>query len=281
MDGHASAPAAGTILNALATGIGGAFAIDRETTATVELTDDGDVTGDIVDAPAADTGLIERCVERVVAEYGDGQGARVRTDSEVPMAAGLKSSSAAANAVVLATLDALDRDVPREDALEIGVRAAQDVGISITGCAAGAHASMFGGAVVADNTKNEFLGGGEVAWDVLVWMPAERAFSSDANAERCERVAPMAEVVADLALDGAYERAMTVNGFAFCAALDFPTDPLLDALPHADGVSLSGSGSSYTAVGKRDQLEKVQEAWSEYDGDTWLTTSRTDGARRE
>jgi shikimate kinase len=279
MKGTASAPAAGTILNALATGIGGAFAIDRETSATVELTDGEAMTGEIVDAPDADTYLIERCVELVIEQYGDGRGAQVRTESEVPMAAGLKSSSAAANAVVLATLDALDCAIPREEALEIGVRAARDAGITITGCAAGARASMFGGAVVADNTKNELLGHGDVVWDVLVWMPAERAFSADANAERCERVAPMAELVADLALGGEYERAMTVNGFAFCAALDFPTGPLLDALPHADGVSLSGSGSSYTAVGEREELEKVQKAWDDYEGDTWLTTTRTDGAR--
>ncbi|HET7324271.1 MAG TPA: shikimate kinase, partial [Halococcus sp.] len=86
--------------------------------------------------------------------------------------------------------------------------------------------------------------------------------------------------VSDLALGGDYERAMTVNGFAFCAALDFPTHPLLDALPHADGVTLSGSGSSYTAVGEREELEKVQKAWDDYEGNTWLTRTRTDGAQR-
>jgi len=279
MNGTASAPAAGTILNALATGTGGAFAIGHETTATVELTTDGDVTGEIVDAPAADTGLVERCVELVIENYGDEQGGRVTTESDVPMGAGLKSSSAAANAAVLATLDALDRHISREDALEIGIRAARDIGVTITGCAAGARASMFGGVVVADNTTNELLGRGDAAWDVLVWMPPEPAFSADANGERCERIAPMADLAADLALDGVYERAMTVNGFAFCAALDFPTDPLLDALPHVDGVSLSGSGSSYAAVGKADELRKVQNAWDDYEGNTWLTRTRTDGAR--
>ena len=279
MKGHASAPGAGTILNALATGTGGAFAIDRETTSTVELTDDDAITGEIEGAPDADTYLIERCVELVVDAHGDGEGGRVRTASEVPMAAGLKSSSAAANAVVLATLDALGREIPREEALDLGIQAAKDAGITITGCAAGARASMFGGAVVADNTTNELLHADDVDWDVLVWMPDERAFSADADIERCERVAPLADLVADLAFEGAYERAMTVNGFAFCAALDFPTDPLLDALPHAAGTSLSGSGSSYTAVGEREALEKVQEAWDDYEGDTWLTTTRTDGAR--
>lgn len=74
---------------------------------------------------------------------------------------------------------------------------------------------------------------------------------------------------------------MTVNGLAFCAALDFPTAPAMAALEHVAGVSLSGTGPSYVAVGERDQLTKVQEAWNEYDGDTWLTTSRTDGARTE
>lgn len=290
MDGRASAPAAGTIVNALATGRGSAFAIDRETTARVELTG-GDVSGTIAGAPDADTRLIERCVELVVQEYGDGQGAQVKTESEVPMAAGLKSSSAAANATVLATCDALGVTVgergdggaalSRADAARLGVRAAREVGVTVTGAFDDASASMLGGVTVTDNTADEVLARGTVDWDVLVWTPDERAFSTDADVARCERVAPVVEVALERALDGAYGRAMTVNGLAFCAALDFPTEPAMAALEHVSAVSLSGTGPSYVAVGERDQLTKVQEAWNEYDGDTWLTTSRTDGARTE
>ncbi|GAA0469088.1 shikimate kinase [Halococcus dombrowskii] len=287
MDGRASAPAAGTVINALATGRGSAFAIDRETTATVELSGGGDVTGTIAGAPDADTRLIERCVELVVEQYGDGQGGWVETESEVPMAAGLKSSSAAANATVLATCDALGVTVGEggalssEDAARLGVRAARDVGVTVTGAFDDASASMLGGVTVTDNTADELLARGTVDWDVLVWTPDERAFSADADVERCERVAPVVEVATEQALAGGYERAMTVNGLAFCAALDFPTAPAMAALEHVAGVSLSGTGPSYVAVGERDQLTKVQEAWNEYDGDTWLTTSRTDGARTE
>lgn len=287
MDGRASAPAAGTVINALATGRGSAFAIDRETTATVELSGGGDVTGTIAGAPDADTRLIERCVELVVEQYGDGQGGWVETESEVPMAAGLKSSSAAANATVLATCDALgvavgeDGALARADAARLGVRAARDVGVTVTGAFDDASASMLGGVTVTDNTADELLARGTVDWDVLVWTPDERAFSADADVERCERVAPVVEVATEQALAGGYERAMTVNGLAFCAALDFPTAPAMVALEHVAGVSLSGTGPSYVAVGERDQLTKVQEAWNEYDGDTWLTTSRTDGARTE
>lgn len=281
MEGRAAAPAAGTVLNALATGTGSAFAIDVYTTATVTLTDTDDVTGTIAGAPDADTRLIERCVELVTERFGDGQGGTVETESDVPMASGLKSSSAAANATVLATLDALDAtdELSREDACRLGVEAARDVGVTITGAFDDASASMLGGVTVTDNTSDELLARDEPDWDVLVWTPPERSFSADADVERCKQIAPMADLVADLALDGAYSRAMTVNGLAFCAALGFPTDPLVEAMPHAEGVSLSGTGPSFTAIGDRSDLERIEDIWSTREGTTWLTTTQTDGAR--
>ncbi|KAB1196445.1 MULTISPECIES: shikimate kinase [Haloferax] len=287
MHGRAAALGAGTILNALATGTGSAFAIDAETTATVELDDSDDVRGTIAEAPDADTRLVERCVELVVEQYGDGEGGTVETESDVPMAAGLKSSSAAANATVLATLDAVgasvgrgpDDDITRIDACRLGVRAAREVGVTVTGAFDDASASMLGGVVVTDNTEDELVARDEPDWDVLVWTPPEQAFSADADVSRCEDVASMANLVAELALEGRYAEAMTVNGLAFSAALDFPTDPAVEAMPLADGVSLSGTGPSVVAVGDRDGLEQVQERWDARDGETRLTTTRTDGAR--
>ncbi|CAI50082.2 shikimate kinase, archaeal-type [Natronomonas pharaonis DSM 2160] len=280
MEGRAAAPAAGTVLNALANGYGSAFAIDAYTEATVTLDDTGSVTGEIADAPDADTRLIERCVEAVVERFGDGQGGHVRTESDVPMASGLKSSSAAANATVLATLAALDVDLDREAACRIGVDAARDVGVTVTGAFDDASASMLGGVTVTDNTSDELLQRDEPDWDVLVYTPDERAFSADADADRCERIAPMADVVYELARDGDYERAMCVNGFAFCAALGYPTDPLVEALPAA-AASLSGTGPSYTAVGDRETLESLETTWSNREGHTWLTTTQQTGATRK
>jgi shikimate kinase len=284
--GRAVALGAGTVLNALATGTGSAFAIDAETTATVTLDDSTDVDGDVDGAPDADTRLIERCVELVVEEFGDGEGGHVYTESDVPMAAGLKSSSAAANATVVATLDALGVDVgddeatvSRVDACRLGVRAAREAGVTVTGAFDDASASMLGGVTVTDNAADELLRRDERDWDVLVWTPPERAFSADAPVERCERVAPMAELVAELALDGRYGEAMTVNGLAFSAALGFPTDPAVEAMPHVAGVSLSGTGPSVVAVGATEELEQVHDYWNEREGTTWLTTTRTDGAR--
>jgi shikimate kinase len=281
MQGAAAAPAAGTVLNALATGRGAAFAIDEYTTATVDLRPAGGVEGTVAGRPGADTRLIERCVERCVERFGDGQGGTVRTESEVPMAAGLKSSSAAANAAVLATLDALGAAdaVSREDAARIGVEAARDAGVTVTGAFDDASASMLGGVTVTDNTSDELLARAEREWDVLVYTPPERAYSADADVARCERVAPVADLVAELALDGRFARAMTVNGLAFCAALDFSADPIVEAMDRAAGVSLSGTGPSFTAVGDREALERVAADWREREGRTWLTTTQTEGTR--
>ncbi|RQG99014.1 shikimate kinase [Natrarchaeobius oligotrophus] len=288
MDGRAVAPAAGTVLNALATGVGSAFAIDLETTATVDLTDDGEIDAEVVDQPDADTALVERCVERTLAEYADPAGldesdvgARVQTESEVPMASGLKSSSAAANATVLATLDALavSDAVDRIDACRIGVRAARDAGVTVTGAFDDASASMLGGVTVTDNAADELLARDVLDCHALVYTPPEQSFSADADVSACQRIAPVADLVEELALEGRYGEAMTVNGFAFCGALGFSTGPMIDALPDVAGVSLSGTGPSYVAVGDRTTLEDVERRWRERDGTTRLLRTRTDGTR--
>ncbi|MGM0446941.1 MAG: shikimate kinase [Methanobacteriota archaeon] len=297
MEGRAAALGAGTVLNALATGTGAAFGIDVETRATVELDPEADgVEGEIAEDAAADTDLIERCVALATDRWGHGEGGRVRTDSDVPLAAGLKSSSAAANATVLATCDALglavgdDPDDPAVDvtrlaACRLGVRAAREAGVTVTGAFDDATASMLGGVTVTDNGADELRSRETVHWDVLVWTPPERAYSADADVARCQAVAPMADLVADLALDGRYGEAMTVNGLAFSAALGFDADPAVEAMPHATAVSLSGTGPSVVAVANPadpdTDLDAVADAWADRPGTLRRTTTRNDGAAVE
>ena len=295
MDGVAAAPGAGTVLNALATGTGSAFAIDLETRAEVHLEPGGDIEATIANAPKADTALIERCVSLTTEQYGAGEGGRVRTAGEIPIAGGLKSSSAAANATVLATLDALDvtleqsaddtlgdespASVSRLDACRIGVEAARETGVTVTGAFDDASASMLGGVTVTHNDNDRLVSRDSVEWDVLVWTPPERAYSADADVEECAAVAPVAEVAAKLARQGKYGSAMTVNGLAFSAALGFPTDPAVEAMPHTAGVSLSGTGPSVVAVGDRGNFTQVRDDWEDRPGTVRLTTTNTEGAR--
>lgn len=283
MDGRAVAPGAGTVLCALATGVGSAFAIDLDVTASVSLDASSErVTGVVAEDADADTSLVERCVELAVSEYGeDDYGGRVETESEIPMAGGLKSSSAAANATVLATLDALGvaDDVARVDACRLGVRAARETSVTVTGAFDDASASMLGGVTVTDNAADELLTRDELDVHALVYTPDERAYSADADTAQCQRVAPTAEIVEELAFAGRYGEAMTVNGWAFCAALDRSAAPMLAALPDADGVSLSGTGPSYVAIGDEETLKEIRDTWDENPGTTRLVRTRNDGAR--
>jgi len=201
--GYACANGAATILNAVATWKGSAFGIGLRTTAEVELNDSGSVRGDV---PGIDTRLIERCVELVLSRQGSANGATVRTWSEIPVAGGLKSSSTAANAVILATLDALDEEMDLVEAAKIGVQAAFDVGVTITGALDDALASMLGGVVVTDNHRMALLKREELSRHVMLLVPDRKMFSKDTDVKRSRLIAPLADVAFDLAMLGDWGR---------------------------------------------------------------------------
>ncbi len=259
MKGYAWACGAATILNAVATWKGAAFGIDLKTRAEVELNNSGLIRGDV---PGVDTSLIERSVQMVQEHLGYGYGAVVRTSSEIPVAGGLKSSSTAANAAVLATLDALQEEMDLIEAAKIGVAAARAVGVTITGALDDALASMLGGVVVTDNRSMQLLRREELSCPVMLLVPEKKLFSRDTDVSRSRLIAPLADVAFDLAMRGDYYRAMTLNGLAYCAALRLPAEPMLLALEAgAKGVSLSGTGPAYAAIIDEDKMDGLESAW--------------------
>jgi shikimate kinase len=263
LEGRACAFGAGTIINAIATWKGAAFGIDLKTFAKVELSEDiPGITGSIEEMPEGDTYLIERCVELTLERFGLELGGTVRTGSEIPLAGGLKSSSAAANASVLSTLRAIGETLPPLEIVKLGVRAAKEAGVTVTGAFDDACASFLGGVVVTDNRKMELIKREEVDSKVLIFAPAKKAFSADTNVKRSRLIAPYVELAYELALDGKYERAMTLNGFLYCGALGFDTEYMLRALEFGvQGVSLSGTGPSYAALVKDEQVKELKSAW--------------------
>lgn len=264
MRGFATAHGAATILNAVATWKGSAFGIGLKIAAEVELNRSGCVKGDV---PGVDTRLVERCVELVLDHFRPGYGGVVRIWSEIPVASGLKSSSAAANAAVLATLDALGEDMELVEAAKIGVAAAREVGVTITGALDDALASMLGGVVVTDNREMTLLKREEISKGVMLLVPDKRIFSHETDVKRSRLIAPLAEVSFELAMRGDYFRAMTLNGFAYCCALSFSAEPLLRALEvGAQGASLSGTGPSYAALVDKAGMEALEAAWSDLGG---------------
>jgi shikimate kinase len=269
--GHGRASGAGTIINAIATLRGAAFGIDLLTEAEVELGADlkvvrGEIMHDLGAEMPGDTRLIERCVELVLRKFDVPLGAHVKTRSEIPIGSGLKSSSAAANATVAATLNAIGADATIDalEAIKIGVDAALDVGVSITGAFDDACASALGGIVITDNEKRVLMKRVEKDASVLIFVPRVRAFTADTNVLRSKVIAPWIGRAYEWALEGRFDEAMTLNGFLYCAALGFDPEPMLRALEcGVTGVSLSGTGPSFVAVlNEHEELEeRVREAW--------------------
>lgn len=278
MIGCGRAGGAATILNAVANWKGSAFGIGLMTYAQVELDHTGTIRGDV---PGLDTRLIETCVAMVLERLGYSYGAVVRTKSDIPVASGLKSSSTAANATVLATLDALQEDMDPIEAAKIGVAAARKAGVTITGALDDALASMLGGVVVTDNREMQLMKREELDTPVVILSPDRKLFSGETSVSRSRLISPVADVVYDLAMRGDYGRAMTINGLAYCAALGLSAEPMLLALQAgARGASLSGTGPSYAAIIDESKVEELEAAWKPLGGKVIRTYSNNKGASK-
>ncbi|MDD1740172.1 MAG: shikimate kinase [Methanothrix sp.] len=278
MIGCGRAGGAATILNAVANWKGSAFGIGLMTYAQVELDHTGTIRGDV---PGLDTRLIETCVAMVLERLGYSYGAVVRTKSDIPVASGLKSSSTAANATVLATLDALQEDMDPIEAAKIGVAAARKAGVTITGALDDALASMLGGVVVTDNREMMLMKREEFDTPVVILSPDRKLFSGETSVSRSRLISPVADVVYDLAMRGDYGRAMTINGLAYCAALGLSAEPVLLALQAgARGASLSGTGPSYAAIIDESRVEELEAAWRPLGGKVIRTYSNNKGASK-
>lgn len=276
--GYASAPGAGTIINAIATWKGSAFGIDLKTDAEVRLSGDSKITGTIEEG--GNPGLIERCVELVFKRFGYQGGATVTTSSEIPIASGLKSSSAAANASVLAALCAIGESMEPIDAALIGVQAAKEAGVTITGAFDDAAASMLGGVVVTDNRSSTLILREELDSEVVIYAPRTVAYSSQTDVKRSRLIAPWMDMAYELCINGKYGKAMTLNGFLYCAALGFDPEPMMIALETGiEGVSLSGTGPAYTSLVSKEQAGELAEAWSVLDGRVIRTKINNSGAK--
>lgn len=277
---------AATIVNAIATGKGAAFGIGLSTRATVELDDSGVIKAKIKESAGEDTSLMLACVRNVFSYFGVDYGARAETESNIPIARGLKSSSTAANAVVLAAAEAVLRENPklrRPDDLaliNLGVDAAMEAGVTITGAFDDAAASFFGGYVVTDNNKRKIMRLGRMKpYTVLLFVPEQKSYTANVNVARTKLLGKEISAVWDMALDGDILSAMKLNGILYSAVLGYDPNIALAAL-EAGAVSagLCGKGPSVAALVDGD-ARKVKAAWKAFDGEVIVAKANNKRAR--
>ena len=275
MTGKAEAVAHGaaTIVNAIALGKGAAFGVDLWTKAEVKLTDEPHIiTGEITSDSAESTVLIEKTVSRVFRHFNVEKrfGAKVKTWSNIPTARGLKSSSVAANAVALAAVAALGETLDDMEVVKLGVDAAFDANVTVTGAFDDACASYFGGAVVTDNLERKLLKRIALPDDlaVLFHVPSKKAYTADSDVNRLKTVKPLVEIAYDEAVKGKFWAALSLNGVIYSSALGYNTSIALDALAAgALAAGLCGKGPAVTAVVSSDKIDQVKTVLQRYEGE--------------
>jgi shikimate kinase len=274
---EAAAYGAVTIVNAIATGKGAAFGIDLWTKARVKLTDDGAIETRILDDEEESTLLAERCVRAVFGYFGTSKlGAKVETNSNIPIARGLKSSSVAGNAIVLATLAALHKRLKPDDILDLVVNASLQAKVSVTGAFDDAAASLYGNVVVTDNTTRTVLRTFPVEdYTVLLLVPPEKAYTADADLRQIKTVAKQVEIAHEQALAGKYWNAMTLNGLIYSHVLKLPADVIVESLAAgALAAGISGKGPSYAFVVEEQFKDPVLDVLKRREGGVIVSRTR-------
>lgn len=284
MRGRAIAHGAVTIVNAISTGKGAALGIDLLTEAKVELTRDSkQIDVSIIGGKNEDTTLAKESVNVVLDRFSTNKlGARVEIKSQIPIARGLKSSSTAANAIVLATLCALDKKIPDEDVVNLGVDAAFKAKVTITGAYDDACASYFGGAVLTDNYERKILKRSHVDENLVavIYVPRARTYTQKFPKERLNPFRYAVEMAFGLAMKGDYWKALTLNGLIHSSALSVSTKPAVDALLNgALAAGLSGTGPSIAAIAKKEDSKQIVSVWSSLPGKV-LTANLTGSKSR-
>jgi shikimate kinase len=261
--GRGEACGAVTIVNAIAAGRGCAVGVDLQTWAEVELSPGDGVEARLEGLPDEPSALVELCVGKVLDRFSVRRKATVRTGSRIPVSRGLKSSSAAANAVILATLDALGERMDGMEVLRMNARASMEAGVSVTGALDDAAASLLGGVVFTDNSRMELLRRED--WTLcrraVIGVPERMIRKQGLPRERMAAFRPLVEEAFHLAWNGEYGKAMSLNSLCYGAALELDQELAVAALlAGALGAGISGTGPAVAAFVDRESEEAVARA---------------------
>jgi len=276
-------PGSATVINAIATGRGSAFGIGLRVEAEAELIDSG---VECISREGADTSLMELCTRLVIEHYEVDAGVRVVTSSDLPVASGLSSSSAASNATVMAVSSLLSDEFglqPMEDSemLNMAVDASLQAGVSVTGAYDDASASFYGGLTVTDNMERRIILREPMEnQKVLIYMPDRKSLTAQSDVPRMKLLAPWVDMAFREVLDGRVHSALTLNGILYCASLGFDPGIALDALEAgALAAGLSGTGPSFVALTHEDSEADIIDAWENLEGDVLVTSVDNEGTR--
>ena len=264
MKGTARTFGAITITNALTAGIGCAAGIALPVDAEVSLSWDGSQGPSTIELPPENrTPIVEESLRVALRAYSPQPGAvaRVTLRSEVPVARGLKSSSAVSTAVMLALARAAGVE---PDPIEIGRRSAEvgrRVGVSATGALDDALAGLEPGLIVTDNQHDRVLRRSAIAsdWGVLLYIPSEPHPPSPSLAAAFSRERAAGEQAVHAVLEGDWTRAMRLNTELVERTMGYSYRTLRNKLEQRGAIAsgVSGLGPTLAAIAPTSHLSRL------------------------
>jgi len=245
----------GTIINAIATGHGAAFPISLKIKAEVCRSDKLEVSS----YADVDLSPMRRIVERLVEKFGTGP-VSVRLSGDLPTAGGLKSSSAAVNAVIVAMARLAGAEMDLFDVARLNAELSKWAGISVTGAFDDAVASAVGRSYFTDNYKMLVIRELDVRGKAVVLVPPYEKRRH--RLEEMRALAPVIRSAVAYAGLGMWREAMMINAIAYGYALGYPPEPTLEALRRGAVGGVSGTGPSHVFIAE--EPEEVAEALSRF-----------------
>ncbi|MEX2738014.1 MAG: shikimate kinase [Candidatus Wukongarchaeota archaeon] len=262
-----------SVVNAIATWRGAALGVDLWAEAEAVVLSEPRIEGEVLGDPSVDTILIEKAALIVLKRFNlmEEVGVRVVTRSNIPVARGLKSSSAAANAVVLAVTGALDEEIDDLEAVNLGVDACVDARVTITGAFDDACTSFFGGLVVTDNREREILLREMFSEDfeVLLKIPSKKVKTVDTKEKPLWVFKDLFLQAHGFALKGRVWEAITLNGLLCAVVYGLDTRFIVDALAAgALAAGVSGTGPTMFAVTPLGEGDAIIDVLERFSGET-------------
>ncbi len=277
MRAQATCFGAGTLVNAIATRKGAAFGLALRATAVAESLPRAEGVRVQV-AGSVDPTLAMGCVQRVLRRSRRRAGLAVRVDSEIPVSRGLKSSSAVANAVVLASARALGLELEPLQIIGIGIEAALEAKVTVTGAFDDACASFFGGIVVTDNAAREIVKADRFPGDLMavLHIPKRAIPKPSLAAKDFSSIRPQVEEAYRLALRGEYFRALERNSAAYAPILEVDESPARRArAAGAVAAGITGAGPAILALAKPAHVESVARALDDGEAEVRVASLNT------
>ena len=277
MKAQATCFGAGTIVNAIATRKGAAFGLALRATAVAESLpkEEGirvQVTGNV------DPSLAVGCAKRVLRRSRRKAHLAVRVDSEIPVSRGLKSSSAVANAVVLASARALGLELEPLQIIGIGVEAALEAKVTVTGAFDDACASFFGGIVVTDNAARKIVKVDRFPEGLMavLQIPKRLITKPSLAAKDFAPIRPQVEHAYRLALQGDYFHALELNSAAYAPILEIDETPARRArAAGAMAAGITGAGPAILALAKPGHVDAVSRALQDGESEVRVASLNT------